>query len=242
MNKPIKLKEILIIFFLIISFFLSISAIAIANYRAAYVLKYDNNSFYGWVVAVLGIFVTILIGWNIYNAIGIERDVKEIKRDLDNTKIQFDKQINNTQVIFNTTIQKQSDSIKSSESFALACIYFVQAFTIQNSNTKYLTAYFYYVKSLQYYCLCTGKSKIGRMIDAALKNMNDCLQSLNEEGQMDKDDIQDMDRNDEFLKMCHAVLNSKNNFFSEKKKKELNILENKRRNITWNIKNGAKSE
>lgn len=45
MNKRIKLKEILIILFLIISFFLSISAIAIANYRAAYVLKYDNNSF-----------------------------------------------------------------------------------------------------------------------------------------------------------------------------------------------------
>ena len=112
MNKRIKLKEILIILFLIISFFLSISAIAIANYRAAYVLKYGGNSFYGWVVAVLGIFVTILIGWNIYNAIGIERDVKEIKRDLDNTKIQFDKQINNTQVIFNTTIQKQSDSMK----------------------------------------------------------------------------------------------------------------------------------
>ena len=60
-RNKLKLKEILTILFLIISFFLSISAIAIANYRTAYILKYDNNSFYGWVVAVLGIFVTILI-------------------------------------------------------------------------------------------------------------------------------------------------------------------------------------
>lgn len=178
----------------------------------------------------------------IYNAIGIERDVKELRKELNNTKVKFSRDLSNVKSTLELSLKKQSLIIKSSESFALACIYFVQAFTIQNSDERFLTAYFYYVKSLQCYCLCDGQKKIARMIDASLKNMAYCIQSLDEKGQIDKDDIQDMDRNDEFLKLCHAVLNTKNNLFSEKRKKELYTLESRRRNITWNIKNRVKKD
>lgn len=66
-RNKLKIREIFALLFSLLAILIAISAVAISNYRIAYKsLDYDSNSFYGWVVAVFGVFVTILIGWNIY--------------------------------------------------------------------------------------------------------------------------------------------------------------------------------
>lgn len=60
----------------IASILLSISAIAIANARIGKV-EYDPNGFYGWVCACLGLIITILMAWQIFNIISIDKKIEK---------------------------------------------------------------------------------------------------------------------------------------------------------------------
>lgn len=81
----------------IISIPLSIVAIAIATARIG-ATEFDPNGFYGWIVAVLSLLVTILIGWQIFNWMGIKDDVTIVRErmdDLDEKIKHVNKQISN---------------------------------------------------------------------------------------------------------------------------------------------------
>lgn len=46
---------------------------------------FDNMEFYGWVIAILSLLVTILIGWQIYNVMYIDAKIKDsLKSAIDN--------------------------------------------------------------------------------------------------------------------------------------------------------------
>ena len=82
----------------IVSIPLSIAAIAISTARIG-TTEFDPNGFYGWIVAILSLLVTILIGWQIFNWMGIKDDVVIVKKrmeELDGKIEQVDKQITKT--------------------------------------------------------------------------------------------------------------------------------------------------
>ena len=82
---------ILCVLLSIIAISLSGSAIAIANARVGEV-EHDPSGFYGWACAFLGVIITILMAWQIFNTISID---SKIQRNINEAQKQSDKKIMN---------------------------------------------------------------------------------------------------------------------------------------------------
>lgn len=87
---------------------ISVSAFFCAYCRTPFEIK-DGTGMIGVIATIVTIPVTILIGWNIFTALGIQKEIKDIKNAMKEENDKMQKQIEN----FKKDSNKKIDEIKS---------------------------------------------------------------------------------------------------------------------------------
>ena len=125
--------------------------------------------------SVLGVLVTILIGWNIWSAIDINKKVEETKCKIDEIKVSVEKDLLDIQRRTNKAIDNCNKNIDSNEEYNMACTDFVQGLIYYNdtSDSRYMMKYKIFTSALMHYL--RSDNQIHQQIDACLINMENCL-------------------------------------------------------------------
>ena len=177
-----------------------------------------------WTMAILSLLVALLIGWNIYNALDLNKRVKHIEEE--NIRI-----INNTesalvdiQIRANDAINKLDRNRIQTEEYCMGIVDFLQGFSIIGENGNYMQAYRIFVSSILHFTKCNNKVRSN--IDASLDNMEVCL---NKAKQSDYNNIGNLL---DFEFAVNEIIQSSSAEFTANQKERFILLENRRKSST----------
>lgn len=181
----------------------------------------STNDVMTWTMAILSLLVTFLIGWNIYNALDLNKRVKHIEEE--NMRI-----INNTesalvdvQIRANDALKKQDRNRIQTEEYCIGIVDFLQGFSIIGENGNYMQAYRIFVSSILHFTRCNNKVRSN--IDASLDNMEVCL---NKAKQSDYNNIGNLL---DFEFAVNEIIQSSSSEFTANQKERFILLENRRK-------------
>lgn len=197
---------------------------------AAFLCAYIRNPFefedgvgiLGVVATILSIPVTVLIGWNIYNALDLNKRVKHIEEE--NMRI-----INNTesalvdiQIRANDALNKLDRNRIQTEEYCMGIVDFLQGFSIIGENSNYMQAYRIFVSSILHFTRCNNKVRSN--IDVSLNNMEVCL---NEAKPSDYNNIGNLL---DFEFAVDEIIQSPSTEFTTAQREKFVLLENRKKN------------
>jgi len=172
-------------------------------------------------MAILSLLVTFLIGWNIYNALDLNKRVKHIEEE--NIRI-----INNTenalvdiQVRVKDSLNKIDKKRIQTEEYCMGIVDFLQGFTLLREDDRYMLAYRNFVSSILHFTKCDNQVRLN--IDSSLNNMEVCL---NEANQSDYSNIGELMG---FENAVNEIILSNSSEFSASQRERFILLENKRK-------------
>ncbi len=181
----------------------------------------STNDVMTWTMAILSLLVTFLIGWNIYNALDLNKRVKNVEEE--NMRI-----INNTesalvdiQIRANDALNKQNRNRIQTEEYCMGIVDFLQGFSIIGEKGNYMQAYRILVSSILHFTRCNNKVRSN--IDASLDNMEACL---NEAKQSDYNNIGNLL---DFEFAVNEIIQSSSAEFTANQKERFILLENRRK-------------
>lgn len=174
-----------------------------------------------WTMAILSLLVALLIGWNIYNALDLNKRVKHIEEE--NIRI-----INNTeralvdiQIRANDALNKQDRNRIQTEEYSMGIVDFLQGFTLLREDDRYMLAYRNFVSSILHFTRCNNQVRLN--IDSSLNNMEVCL---NEAKQSDYRNIGELIG---FENAVNEIIQSNSSEFAASQRERFVLLENKRK-------------
>ena len=175
----------------------------------------------GVVVGVLSLLVALLIGWNIYNALDLNKRIKHIEEE--NIRI-----INNTenalvdvQIRVNDALNKLDRNRIQTEEYCMGIVDFLQGFTLLREDDRYMLAYRNFVSSILHFTRCNSQVRLN--IDSSLNNMEVCL---NEAKQSDYRNIGELIG---FENAVNEIIQSNSSEFAASQRERFVLLENKRK-------------
>lgn len=180
--------------------------------------------FLGEIVGVLSILVTVLIGWNIYNALGIDTRTKKIEeknrniiRDTEDALVKIQQKTKNA-------LEETERRRLSTEEYCIGCIDFIQGFTLLNddSDKRYLQKYMMFTSAI-FHFLKSGE-QISENIETCLKNMEDCLNLIKN----NPDSDYTIDKEDIFNNMINEIIESKSIEFNAKLRRKFSKIDDMR--------------
>ena len=181
----------------------------------------STNDVMTWTMAILSLLVTFLIGWNIYNALDLNKRVKHIEEE--NIRI-----INNTenalvdvQIRVNDALNKLDRNRIQTEEYCMGIVDFLQGFTLLREDDRYMLAYRNFVSSILHFTRCNSQVRLN--IDSSLNNMEVCL---NEAKQSDYRNIGELIG---FENAVNEIIQSNSSEFAASQRERFVLLENKRK-------------
>lgn len=129
---------------------------------------YNNGEwrirFIGIIIGILSLLVTVLIGWNIYKALSLEKRIAQVEQKLSNIYQETNKNLN---------LQEKLRS--SSEEYAMGLLESMQGFSLMNNPTeiRYMLIYKCYTSAILHF-LRTDRN-ISNYITDCLDNMGKIL-------------------------------------------------------------------
>lgn len=107
---------------------------------ADYALDFD---YYGVIIGVLSIFITVLVGWNIYSAVDVNRTVSSLKNDFSSLKNEFSESFKTQKLDIEE--HHHYSEMKSSVNLMNAFIYIKDSSSPDTNNNSSGTPIDYYV-------------------------------------------------------------------------------------------------
>ena len=178
-----------------------------------------NISFGDASVAVLGAIVGLLVGWQIYNVLDLNKRVKEI--DDKNEII-----INNTENALVDIQRKCKEAIEKcdelrckTEEYAIGMSDFVQGLVFMKEEP--MVSYRMFVSSILHFTRCDNQVQTN--IDSSLSNMEYCLD-------LNQDDFDEIGEKTSFEIAVDEIMQSDSKEFTRKQKERFILIENRRKN------------
>lgn len=133
-------------------------------------------------IGILSILITILIGWNIYNSLDVNRKVDNMKERVDNIVRNSESAFQDIQQQTKAIFEEHEERIDSSEEYMMGCVDFIQA-GIEKSN--YFRGYRLYVSAILHFCRCNNQ--VTNHISITLDNMDKLLTFIEHEKDLNTD-------------------------------------------------------
>lgn len=215
---------------LVLSFVMSLTSFVLFCHLSVRFSTYtiDMQSAVTWATSILIFLVSLLIGWNIYNAIGIMKDVSSFKKEttgeIDRIENRISSMAKNTENAFDHIQQKIKGSLEVHETYIDGCIAFCQGL-IQDDD-HLMRKYSLYASAIWHFGQCNNENAVQDYIDNCLANMQVVINKLKNGGKMEEN----LDINQSFCIAKGAICSCQLDI--DQKQKELFLdLEKERMNI-----------
>lgn len=207
--------------------FICIVALAMVVLSILYCYKIFNTSKFiesfsiGVIVGIFSLLVTLLIGWNIYNAVDLNRRISELEEKNkilgDNVDIALvDIQNRTKEALENTNAYCQR-----TEEYAMGMTDFTQGLAIiEGTNKRYMESYRLFVSAISHFVRCD--EQVTNNITTVLQNMEGCLDSVSTSEYSNIGEISS------FYYTVNEIKNSKAKEFTTEQRKMFMELEERR--------------
>lgn len=184
----------------------------------------------GIIVGILTLLITLLVGWNIYSALSLEKRVNDLERIINNTGNKasvLEEKVN--------SIKREIDIVKklreSTEEYAMGIAEAVQAGSLMNNpyETRFMQIYKCYTSAIMHFLRCNRD--VSNHITTCLDNMKNILNHrkyVKENGGEYDDSIPDTEG---FEEAINEIINSQSSEFTTKQRKWFISLEELRKQI-----------
>lgn len=169
----------------------------------------------GVIVGVLSLLVALLIGWNIYNALDLNKkisdSIKKNKTMREDIRLSF--------------IDLESRRIQTEE-YTMGITDFVQGFAMLGGNSdsvNYMRAYRVFVSSILHFTRCDNQ--VHENINTVLKNMTVCLNSTN------TSEFKNIGDEASFYGAINEIMECNSKEFTQEQRDKFVELENRRKSI-----------
>lgn len=178
------------------------------------------------IVSILSFILTLLIGWNIYSALSLEKRANGLERiinEIGNKVSVLEEKIN--------SIKGEIDIVKklreSTEEYAMGGMEAVQAGSLMNNpyETRFMLIYRCYVSAIMHFLRCNRN--VSNHITICLDNMEKILN--HRENAIEYDD--EIPCVEGFEKAIDEIINSQSSEFTTKQRKWVITLEERRKQI-----------
>ncbi len=170
------------------------------------------------IVNVLSILVTILLGWNIYSAIGVEQKIKDIQSLQTEHAQQLDKKINMFEANVSNRIDKIEEELEGYKQAYISLFNTTQGqFSVIMREKEYLQQYSYFQTALNALLQCKNfPSDIRYNIRVLLDMMEETLNKIPDDEKIIEHVYYTMNNEDrkEFLKNLDEICKSSREEFS----------------------------
>ena len=197
--------------YILLGISLTLSGISICQTCPRTDLGFD---YMGVIVGILSLLVGLLVGWNIYNALDLNKkisdSVKKNKTMREDIRLSF--------------LNLESKRIQTEE-YTMGITDFVQGFSMLGGNSdsvNYMQAYRMFVSSILHFTRCGNQ--VHENISTVLKNMTVCLDSTN------PSEYKDIGDEASFYGAINEIMISNSKEFTQGQRDKFIELENRRKN------------
>lgn len=173
-------------------------------------------------IGIMSLLVTILIGWNIYNALEVNRKIDKIDARIDSVSRNTEKNLQSEHESMQEVLRTHRRRIFLSEEYCMGCVTFIQAGT----EKDYLKSYKLYVTAILRFCRCGEQATENRTI--IMDNMEGLLNLI----EKNKPDLLiDLDGSDEYNRIVGEIRSNDSDEFLFEQRDRFYEIEKKRKLI-----------
>ena len=178
---------------------------------------YLEFDYIGAVIGVLSFLVTILLGWNIYSALDIKKEVFGFKKDVSKHIDEIERKCGDLDVVLN-----EVDNLRiKTEEYNMGSIAFVQGVVMMKDkgDNRYDIMYGLFISSMLHFLRCDNQ--IADHLDRCMDNMEQCLNFMKQKTYDER----------KINEAFSEILRSSSSEFSDERKRRFYSLDAKRRQI-----------
>lgn len=208
-----KTMHIFVVLLSLSSFVISVSLV-IYLYHTGKDYGIKSVSFGDTSVAVLCAIVGLLVGWNIYSALDLKKDIDKLESKTSKLDERCKIISENTSSALIDIQEKTKTAFAKQESYIDGCIAFCQGMTLDSGYMRY----YMFMSAISHFCDC--QNDVHGYIDSCLKRLRGTL------NEMSVNECLYIDKNEGFSTAKNNILKSK--YLTKNQSEELDNIERER--------------